>query len=543
MKRTSLVGFLICLFAIGGIAGARILHTTYLASWNEHQLEDLTSRAVTRAELAVDLAVITLGDLWAEGNLACGEKELGRLRKTIYATAAMKDVVVSSAGTTCQGFKEAGTALELAMKFAPRHASRNSNINLFEVKNGNGNNVGIGWRLEEGVEVAAMVSLDNVVFDILPMPLRDASEIKLSLNGAAPIAHYRAEKTLPDGERDDLRLYARSDRYPLIAVLSVDRQAVNTWNKENSLYIDLPAAFVAALVGALLSQILFRPVTPAANLAKALRNGEIRPYFQPIIALGSNEIVGCELLARWIKRDGCMVSPAQFIPLAETTGLIDDVLEAVLTDAGQQLAGVLEQRPNLKVAVNVTPEQFIGAAFVTRLCNLVHQSGLSRARLVVEVTERQAIADMHRAREVTVELREHGILVAIDDAGTGHNGLSSMQTLGASCVKIDKLFVDAVATDHRTRTLVEMLVGVSREFGMTTVAEGIEHPEQIAVLKALGVQEGQGFLIAKPMPAEAFVRLIGKSNQAGKVVPLEAMRPMPGSASTRSQPSELRMPC
>lgn len=525
MKRGILFAVLICLAALGSLGGTHFLYAGFIDAWNEKQVAELTRRAVIRAELAVDQAVITLGDLLAEGHLTCDPASLSAIRKTVFATGAVKNIVVADHRGTCQSFDDAGFGDIGEVLGAPRLLSRNPRISLFEVRRDGKPGLGVSWSFEEGGEAAAMLVTDSLFFDILPAELRDFGEVSLLLDGRGEVASYRPDAGAIGLLRFNGARQLHSSRYPLTAVMSIDRTALGAWNHDVPIFVDIAAIVFAAIFGGFLGHGLMRPRSPEAELRRALRSGEIRPYFQPIVSLGSGEVVGCELLARWIKRDGTMVSPAQFIPLAESSGLIDGVMEAVIRGAGPELAAILAERPTLKISFNVTPEQFLGAAFVTRLCELVHRAGLSRARLVVEVTERQQIADFGRARQVTTELREHGITVAIDDAGTGHNGLSSLQTLGAAYVKIDKLFVDAIATDHRTRTLVEMFVAVAREFGMMTVAEGIEHTEQVVVLKALGVQEGQGFLFSKPLPAEAFADLLRKSNQGGKIVPLDGSRP------------------
>ncbi|WP_328804942.1 EAL domain-containing protein [Stappia albiluteola] len=526
---------LICLAALGSLGGTHFLYARFIDAWNDKQVGELTQRAITRAELAVDQAVITLGDLLAEGHFSCDPASLSIIRRAVFSTGAIKNIVVADHRGSCQAFDHAGFSDISEVLSAPRLVSRNPRISLFETRQDGKPGLGVSWSFEEGAEAAAILVTDSLLFDILPAELRDFGEVTLLLEGHRQVASYRPEISSIGGRRefDDIR-QARSPRYPLISVLGLDRNVLAAWNQDVPIFVDIVAIAFAAVLGAVMGHLLMRPQSAEAELRKALRLGEIRPYFQPIISLGSNEIVGCELLARWIKRDGTMVSPAQFIPLAESSGLIDGVLEAVICGAGPQLTEMLAERPNLKLSFNVTPEQFLGAAFVTRLCELVHRAGLARARLVVEVTERQQITDFARARQVTSELREHGITVAIDDAGTGHNGLSSLQTLGAAYVKIDKLFVDAVATDHRTRTLVEMFVTVAREFGMMTVAEGIEQAEQLAVLKALGVQEGQGFLFSKPLPVEDFIDLLRKSNRGGKIVSLDGPRPLGSSPSGQS---------
>ena len=136
--------------------------------------------------------------------------------------------------------------------------------------------------------------------------------------------------------------------------------------------------------------------------------------------------------------------------------------------------------------------------------SIAADQSLPLQQLVVEVTERQEIACGDAARQATEELNRLGVRVAIDDAGTGHNGLSSIQTLGAQFLKIDKLFIDRIAFDERNRKLVDMLIDVGRDYQMSAVAEGIEEADQIDALLSLGATEGQGFLFSPAVDGEKF---------------------------------------
>ncbi|MXN63350.1 EAL domain-containing protein [Stappia sp. GBMRC 2046] len=539
MKRILVYGLSILASAVILFGVAQSIHRAFVDTWNERQFEELAVRAITRMEFAIDLAVIAMSELSASGKLACTSQGEEAIRSAVFASSAIKDIFIMNGGEACRAFAESDLQLETAAANKPRYGARNAQISLFSMTDNAGHPaLGVVWTLGEGTEAIAIVSTDALLFDILPAAVRDYADIRIDLGASTVVASYEPGTGRLAESEVAKHFRGTSDRYPLASRLRINERASSGWNRERPLFIDIAAFIAAIIVGSLIGKLLSRPPSLTDELKNAIRSGEIKPYFQPIISLGSNEIVGCELLARWIRRDGTMVSPAEFIPLAENSGLIDGVMEAILTDAGPQLANLIAERPSLKVSFNVTPRQFLGEGFVTRLGALILQSGLSRARLVVEVTERQQIDDMARARTVTAELRELGIQVAIDDAGTGHNGLSALQTLGASCVKIDKLFVDGVVTDHRTRTIVEMLVTVAREFGMTTVAEGIEHSEQVAVLKALGVQEGQGFLISRPVPAAEFREQVNRSSLAGKVVALEGGR-LPTAPAQSGPPMRL----
>jgi len=174
----------------------------------------------------------------------------------------------------------------------------------------------------------------------------------------------------------------------------------------------------------------------------------------------------------------------------------------MVMQTAQSMRDVIETFPEVKFGFNTSPAQLIEEDFAPWFGRLLDKAGLDPHRVVVEITEREEIADIEKARIAVNSLSTMGIMVAIDDAGTGHNGLASVRRLGASMLKIDKLFVDGVEQDQRAGALVQMFVAMAHEFGMKTVAEGVEDENQLAALRELGVDVVQGFYLCRPLDAE-----------------------------------------
>jgi EAL domain-containing protein (putative c-di-GMP-specific phosphodiesterase class I) len=243
-------------------------------------------------------------------------------------------------------------------------------------------------------------------------------------------------------------------------------------------------------------------------------SGEFVPFAQPVFSLDTGAITGCEILARWVRRDGTIISPYRFIPLAEETGRIVPLTRRMVTDALSELRPLLSRDAALTVAFNISPSHFLSPEFVEEMCDLVHEAGVSARQIILEITERQELPDLAIAASLIARLGQCGFQVAIDDAGSGHSGLSYLQTLGVQIIKIDKLFVDAVESAYSARVIVEMLVRVAHELGMAVIAEGIERPEQLSWLREIGVDQGQGFLVSAPIPIHEFRSLTEAGTQA-----------------------------
>ena len=237
-----------------------------------------------------------------------------------------------------------------------------------------------------------------------------------------------------------------------------------------------------------------------ADLDRGLKAGEFKPYLQPIFDLNTRAIIGCEVLARWVRSNGAVIPPSRFIRLAESSGRIEAMTWQLLSKALEVLCDRLRQDKSFKVSVNITAQHSMAADFTSRLRKIVADARVSPRQIVLELTERQEIENLASVAGMIRELRNYGFKVAMDDVGTGHNGLSQIQALGANVIKIDKFFVDSICSNPTAVSVVEMLVKLARDMNMSIIAEGIESDEQVSSLIACGVMQGQGYLVSPPLP-------------------------------------------
>lgn len=507
MRLTYRSRFMLVFFSLVLIfsASAYVIHDYAVRQWNSHIFQGYAKNAIYRAELALDYAVLAAGKISDINATYCSRNDQRKLQKTVFASGALKDIRLRDGKLTCWAFPENEAAVGQLIDKAPKQKALNSNYYLFSLGLKGWDSLGVQWRSGYDKDITEIINTGNIVFDILPPEIRSKAEIELGLDNGAVFSRYASQPLAVGGIKDYDNFEASSDRYPLHARVRVADPVLSSWNSDLS-----PLATLVILVGIfaisfLITRGLVRPEGFAGELAAAIRNGEIMPYYQPVIDLKTGEMTGMEMLARWIKPDGEMVSPAKFIPVAEETGQICTITSALLEIAGKEVGPLLRRQSWLKMTFNITPGQFLRDGFVDSLVSGLKVYGLPAQSMVVEVTERQSISDPQKAAVVCAEFAKAGIRVAIDDAGTGHNGLSSLHGLGAQFLKIDKYFIDCLSLDNKASILIEMLVSLAREFGMTTVAEGIETEEQAERLRKLGVPEAQGFLFARPLPAQSLL--------------------------------------
>jgi diguanylate cyclase (GGDEF)-like protein/PAS domain S-box-containing protein len=246
------------------------------------------------------------------------------------------------------------------------------------------------------------------------------------------------------------------------------------------------------------------------QLRDALRNHELELHYQPQYRVDNGNLYGVEALLRWQKSDGTMVPPAEFIPIAEETSLIQDIGYWVMKTACAQYSFWLNQGlviPHL--SVNVSARQFHTAGFVQQVEYILRDTGIPPSRLLLEVTESvvlenrlESIAKMH-------QLKALGILISIDDFGTGYSSLAYLRDLPADEVKLDRSFIQTLVHSEQDRAIVKAILDLARVFRFTVTAEGVEDEEQLSVLKELGCQHYQGFLTSRPLPVKALDSLLG----------------------------------
>jgi len=240
------------------------------------------------------------------------------------------------------------------------------------------------------------------------------------------------------------------------------------------------------------------------DMRKAVAAREFAVYYQPLIDVESNEICGCEALLRWIHAERGPVSPTDFIPVAEETGLIVPLGEWVLRQACAQAA---TWPRDLKVSVNISPVQFANQNIVLVIMNALATSGLAANRLELEITEAVFLQNNQATRTTLHQLRELGVRIAMDDFGTGYSSLSYLRSFPFDKIKIDRSFIADLSDTPDSIAIVRAITNLARNLNMTTTAEGVETQEQLKTVKALGCTEVQGYLFAPAMAAEDFARL------------------------------------
>jgi diguanylate cyclase (GGDEF)-like protein len=240
------------------------------------------------------------------------------------------------------------------------------------------------------------------------------------------------------------------------------------------------------------------------DLRNAIASDEMMLYYQPVVSADGETIVGVEALVRWPHMRHGLISPGQFISIAEERGLIIPLGEWVLRRACEDA----KRWPNLKVAVNVSPIQFRHKDFVASVTRVVERSGIDPTRLEIELTEGVVVDDADAAEVAMMELRALGVRLALDDFGTGYSSLIYLRRFAFDKIKIDRSFLESMEPTGESAILVHSVVHLGRALGLTVTAEGVETKEQHRFLQAVGCHELQGYLFSKPVPPDDIDRML-----------------------------------
>jgi EAL domain-containing protein (putative c-di-GMP-specific phosphodiesterase class I) len=262
------------------------------------------------------------------------------------------------------------------------------------------------------------------------------------------------------------------------------------------------------------------PASPSwpsnSDLRQAIDRREFVLHYQPVVELKSLRIVGLEALIRWQHPERGLLTPVDFIPVAEDCGLILPIGDWGLAEACSQIQAWTRENPenrSLRVCVNLSARQFSRDGLTDHVSSLLEQSGTSSHQLGLEMTESSLIPNMNTAMEVLEGLRALGVSISMDDFGTGYSSLSYLNSFPIDVLKIDRSFVGRMTDGDQPLQIVRTIIELARVLGMDVVAEGIETIEQYQFLRQMGCRFGQGYLFARPMPADqinTFLRLPGR---------------------------------
>lgn len=485
-------------------------------------LEETGRQVVLRADGAIDRAVASLKDADLRSVENCNVEDREALRLLVFESAILMEIAVLDArgAVLCNNI---GNLVQITPA-STAIATANAQLTLAAAvtRGSHGRALRLIWKTSDGAILGGLVSVSLFVPHQQVRTADIGLAVEVELGGGTKLASLSG----PGGmEGAETRIVLASSLYPLQVQVAASDAA---WRRRNGWKVLAGTAGTAALALIIATAILLvtRGRDATADMARALARGEFVPYYQPILDLDTGRIIGCEVLVRWRKADGTIIPPGSFIGEAERSGFIFPMTLALMRQAAAELGAIYAARPHLKCGFNLCAAHFRDDTIVADVAAIFRDQEMRLSQVLLEVTERDPLPDMDKARAIIASFQEMGVRVALDDVGTGHGGMSYLLKLRVDVMKIDKIFIDALGSERQSTAIVDSLIDLAAHLNMDIVAEGVETFEQVEALRRRGVRSAQGYVFAPPLPGSSYVQL------------LEAMDPV--SAATPAVKKALR---
>jgi EAL domain-containing protein (putative c-di-GMP-specific phosphodiesterase class I) len=473
-------------------------------------------------EANADEAIGSLQTVLADSPSLCTPTFIANVHKAIQSSLHLKDIVVENAAGMqyCDGFGSIVGYVPLSADLAiPGHPETVAVVRLpgldlpvLRITQG----YGAERRVSAFVPMLsspAQTLLQATPASLVRLQLTNGTNV-LALGDAGAYDHRRSDANF-------ISVQSLAGEIPVRAEIDAPASvAIAEYANLRIALIIFAGVMSAAMLIALL-QYVRRSTLPAFNLERAIATGEIRPFYQPVIDLNTGRLLGCEVLARWVRRNGTVVPPGSFIDYAEATNLAIPMTVGLMQQVRDDLGDLCRDMPTLKVSINLFEGHFRDSTIVDDVQAIFGGSPINFSQLTFEITERRPLGNSGQAHSVIAGLHALGARLALDDVGTGHSNLAYLQTLGVDIIKIDHVFVDMVKEQTTQVPVLDGLILMARDLRTEVVAEGVETEAQAFYLRARGVVQAQGVLFAPALKLDSF-KLLAYALNAPEPVSLAA---------------------
>jgi sensor c-di-GMP phosphodiesterase-like protein len=477
--------------------------SSHAAGEGRSELRYIAERAVTRAEAVIGEGVAALRGLADAGHTDCRPAHREALAEAAFRSLHIRQIGIADADGTLLCAEPMGPlAMDVEMP-AATGADPATVIGVVEAPGSGERHAIAALRADNGMRIIARFRPEVLLEGSGPWFLQDFYEARVFLEDGSEWSS-RSSGWDPARDPSTVSEAAHSSRYPLRVIVTASASALEQTMmplRRLSIIVSVGFGFLAAAIALWTT---WSRDAASDDFSRAVQRGEFVPYYQPVMNIASGELEGCEVLVRWVRPDGTIVSPAAFLPYSEATGLIREITRSLMRQTVIDLADLYVERPKLKIGINLTASHFIDHEIIDEVREIYEGSGISYSQLMFEVTEQHPLKDIRLARAVINRIQRLGSAVALDDVGTGHGGLAYLQQLGIDIIKIDKLFIDKLGEDIHSDKIVDTLVELANTLGMGIIAEGVERTEQVELLRRIGVTSAQGYVFSPPIPAAAF---------------------------------------
>lgn len=493
--------------AFASVGGAQWAVSAYIDGAVETYIADQTVRAHERSEATFQSILDQLHDLSNFDGQMCGP-----LHREALLRIALQDThisVVIATGPNGETFCQVPDLGEAQLvSFREPVQLFDEGAHLAQVRLDNSRLTGLLFEMSTG-EGTHKALVPRQVFPHFFDGVDDSVGVVLTLGETVLFARNPAVHS--DGRPADIEVRSTALSIgPLRSQVSVNREIIADSYRALQRWSMIGSTVIAILLTALYWRLTKHTPKQVDQMDRAIENNEFVPFYQPVFDVESGKLVGCEVLVRWVKPDGKVISPGSFIGLAEQSGLAVPMTRKLMQTVVSDLQAAYASRRKLKVAINLFNQHFDNLDIIHDVEQIFGPSPIAYSQVVLEITERAPLESLSRAKVIMRKLQRMGCRLALDDAGTGHGGLAYLQELGLDMVKIDKMFIDQLGKNRVGESITQSLTDLASQLDMDVIAEGVESIDQVDHLKRYGIRQAQGYLFAPPLPAERYLALVAK---------------------------------
>ncbi|EAS45062.1 EAL domain-containing protein [Photobacterium profundum] len=425
-------------------------------------------------------------------SFTCNKNDIALMRKHIEESPAIQLIELHTKDGMCSIY---GNNSELVKKL-PNQTTINDN--KFAIESYLHNRLKITINDERGMFIVITEPFEQVF--LRSELCKDCYAVELHVE----------DQFLPlfEKEKNETYFFIASQQFTKRIFLNVysTKLGITSLIKADVIFVQAILCIILLLICLLLGLLKGQNSTLKELIYLGLKNKEFIPFYQPIIDSSSKQVVGCEILVRWIKKNGEIISPNLFIPIAEYNGQIFELTYDLLNQVSADIGKFALKHPDFYVSLNVVPEQLEDDNFAENVFKILKNHNIEANHIAFEVTERTPFTNLKKAERVINQLKNQKIDIKLDDAGTGYGGFSYLQELPIDTLKIDKMFVETIGTNDVKSKILSSIILFGKNAGLKMIAEGVESQEQVDYLNLKGITLMQGYYYAKPMPFEEFTR-------------------------------------
>jgi sensor c-di-GMP phosphodiesterase-like protein len=504
-----------------GVAAAgatAIFFNAWIRSQGEDEAAVTAGWALRHAEAQIGQAVATVRDLSAGGVNACTPPQIETMRRAVLHTAPVKALMLigPNGEIAC-----ADNGVQASQHIIDEVMTPDRDIKLELVRIGDDGERLLRIRKVADTDKPALAAVIPAGL-LLPQVSVRGGRLNGSIRLIMPGGEVIGETGEDEAGRELHHVSLRSRPYGLTVAAAMP--AGSLMADQNGLR-RIGVLVTSMMAIAILLSVLWRlrrQSGGADELAKAILAEEFVPSYQPVLDIQTGKLLGAEVLVRWKRPDGSFIEPAAFAALIESSGMLLELTRLLMRRVRDEVGPAVGRRPRVALTFNVAARHFDDALIINDVGTIFDSSPVKLSQIVLELTERDRIDNLAGMRRTVAALQRMGCKIAIDDAGTGHSGLSYILKLGVDIIKIDKVFVQSVGSDGYSKTIIETLIDLARNMRMEIVAEGVETFDQVMYLRERGVAAAQGYVFAPPLLASSFLRLLDAMEPAGDAAPSAA---------------------